>query len=71
LFGPASHRCHGCAWLTKWQREGHLQGTELKGLEVDLDDENSGSAEFSGGVKESRLLLRNKLVFLDLQLFDF
>ena len=48
-----------------------MQGTETKGLEWNSDDEDPGSAEFSGVEKESRLLLRDKLVFLDLQLLDF
>jgi len=74
LFGPAMACCICChcgSRLTEVQCRGHLQGTELKGLEMDLDDGNSGSAEFSGVVKESQLLLHDKLVFLDLQLFDF
>jgi hypothetical protein len=41
-----------------------MQGAETKGLEGKLDDENSGSAEFPGVKKESRLLLRDKLVLL-------
>jgi hypothetical protein len=41
-----------------------MQGAETKGLEGKLDDENSGSAEFPGVKKESRLLLRDELVLL-------
>ena len=41
-----------------------MQGAETKGLGRKLDDENSGSAEFPGVKKESRLLLRDKLVLL-------
>ena len=48
-----------------------MQGAETKGLEGQLDDENPGSAEFWGVKKESRLLLRDKLVLLDVQLLDF
>jgi hypothetical protein len=48
-----------------------MQGAETKGLEGKLDDDNSGSAEFPGVKKESRLLLRDKLVLLDVQLLDF
>ena len=48
-----------------------MQGAETKGLEGKLNDENSGSAEFSGAKKESRLLLRDKLMLLDVQLLDF
>jgi hypothetical protein len=48
-----------------------MQATETNGLERELHGENSGSVEFSGGAKESRLLFRDKLVFLDLQLFNF
>jgi len=47
-----------------------MQATETEGLEGKLDDENSGRAEFSGVEKESRLLLREKLVFLDFHLLD-
>jgi len=35
-----------------------MQGAETKALEDKLDDENSGSAEFPGVKKESRLPLR-------------
>jgi hypothetical protein len=42
------HCCHRCSRLTKMQRGGHTQTTEMKGVERKLDDENSGSAEFSG-----------------------
>jgi hypothetical protein len=48
-----------------------MQGAETKGLEGKFDDENSGSAEFPGVKTESRLLLRDKLVLLDVQLLDF
>jgi hypothetical protein len=40
------------ARLTKRQHGGHMQSTETKGLEEKLDDETSGSAEFSGIKKE-------------------
>jgi hypothetical protein len=53
------------------QRGDHMQSTEMKGVDWKLDGETSGSAEFSGVKKESRLLLRNKLVLLDVQLLDF
>jgi len=43
------------------QHEGHMQGTERKGIERELDDENSESAELSGVKKESRLLLSDRL----------
>jgi len=33
-----------------------MQATETEGLEGKLDDENSGTADFSGVEKESRLL---------------
>jgi hypothetical protein len=65
------HRCHRGSRLTKMQHGGHMQTTEMKGVEGKLDDENSGSAEFPGVKKESRLLLRDKLVFLDVQLLNF
>jgi hypothetical protein len=48
-----------------------MQGDETKGLDGKLDDENSGSAEFPGVKKESRLLLRDKLALLNVQLLDF
>ena len=48
-----------------------MQGTETKGLERKLDDENSGNAGFSGIKKRDLLLLRDKPVFLDPQLLDF
>ena len=47
-----------------------MQSTETKGLEEKLDDETSASAGFSGVKKESRLLLRDKLVLLDVQLLN-
>ena len=53
------------------QRGGHRQNTEIKGVEGKLDDETSASAGFSGVKKECQLLLRDKLVFFDLQLLDF
>jgi hypothetical protein len=65
------HCCHRGLRLMKMQHGGHMQSTEKKGLEWKLDDENSESAEFLGVKKESRLLLRNKLVLLDVQLLDF
>ena len=65
------HCCHSGSGLTKMQRGGHMQTTEIKGVEGKLDDENSGSAEFWEVKKESRLLLRDKLVLLDVQLLDF
>src|SRR5436853_6205231 len=37
----------------KMQPGGHMQGTETKGSEGELDDENSGSAEFPA-VKSNR-----------------
>jgi hypothetical protein len=42
------HCCHRGSRLTKMQRGGHMQSTEIKGVEGKLDDENSGSAEFKG-----------------------
>ena len=48
-----------------------MQSTETKGLEENLDDETSVSAEFSGVKKEWRLSLRDKLVLLDVQLPNF
>jgi hypothetical protein len=57
--------------LTKMQRGGHMQTTEMKGVEGKLDDENSGSAELAGVKKERRLPLRDKLVLLDVQLLNF
>ena len=48
-----------------------MQSTETKGLEEKLDDETSVSAGFSGIKKRDLLLLRDKPVFLDLQLLDF
>jgi hypothetical protein len=53
------------------QPGGHMQTTEMKGVEGKLDDENSGSAEFPGVKKEWRLPLRDKLVLLDVQLLNF
>jgi len=53
------------------QRGGHMQTTEMKGVEGKLGDENSGSAEFSGVKKEWRLPLRDKPVLLDVQLLNF
>jgi hypothetical protein len=48
-----------------------MQTTETKRLEEKLDDENSGSADFSGVKRRALLLeLRDKLMFLDLQLLD-
>jgi hypothetical protein len=75
LFGPVSR---GVAALLpsrlsadQVQYGGQLQSAETKGLEGKLDDDNSGSAEFSEVTKESRLLLRDKLVLLNIQLLDF
>jgi hypothetical protein len=65
------HRCHRGSPLTKVQCGGHMQTTEMKGVEGKLDDENSGSAEFPGVKKEWLLPLRDKLVLLDVQLLDF
>ncbi len=65
------HCCHRGSRLTKMQRGGHMQTTEMKGVERKLDDEHSGSAEFSGVKKEWRLSLRDKLVLLDVQLLNF
>ena len=48
-----------------------MQSTETKGLEENLDDETSVSAEFSGVKKEWRLSLRDKFVLLDVQLLNF
>jgi hypothetical protein len=48
-----------------------MQSTETKGLEENLDDETSGSAEFWGVKSECRLPLRDKLVLLDVQLLNF
>jgi hypothetical protein len=49
---------------------GHMEPVENRRLEATSDDETSANAEFSGIEKEG-LLLRDKLVFLDLQLLDF
>jgi hypothetical protein len=57
--------------LTKMQRGGHMQTTEMKGVEGKLDDENSGSAEFPGVKREWGLPLRDKLVLLYVQLLNF
>ena len=65
------HCCHRGSRLTKMQRRGHRQNTEMKGVEWKLDDENSGSAEFTEVKKEWRLPLRDKLVLLDVQLLNF
>jgi hypothetical protein len=46
------HCCHCGSRLMKKQCGGHMQTTETKGEEMELDDENSGSAEFSGVKKE-------------------
>jgi HSP20 family molecular chaperone IbpA len=48
------HCCHRGSRLTRMQHEGHMQTTETKGLEEKLDDETSGSAEFSGVKEEGR-----------------
>jgi hypothetical protein len=64
------HCCHRGCRLTKVQRGGHRQTTEIKGVEGKLDDETSGSAGFSGVKKEWRLALRDKLVLLDVQLLN-
>jgi hypothetical protein len=34
--------------VTKMQRGGHMQNTEMKRVEGKLDDDNSGNAEFPG-----------------------
>jgi hypothetical protein len=51
LSGPGSHGvaalCHRGSRLTRMQRGGHMQNTEMKGVEEKFDDENSGSAEVS------------------------
>ena len=65
------HCCHRGTGFMKVQCGGHMQTTEMKGVEGKLDDENSGSAEFPGVKKEWRLPLRDKLVLLDVQLFNF
>jgi hypothetical protein len=65
------HCCHRRSRLKKVQRRGHTQITEMKGVRGNWDDENSGSAEFSGVKKEWRLTLRYKLVLLDVQLLNF
>ena len=62
--------CHHGSRLMQMQRRGHMQTTEIKGIERKLDDESSGSAEFSG-VKKEWLPLRDKLVLLDVQLLNF
>jgi hypothetical protein len=73
LFGPVSHDVAALlpSRLSKVQHGGHMQSTETKGLEEKLDDETSVSAGFSGIKKRDLLLLRDKPVFLDLQLLDF
>jgi hypothetical protein len=65
------HCCHSGSCLTKMQHGGHMQSTEMKGLEEKLDDGIPVSAGFPGVKKESRLLLRDELVLLDVQLLDF
>jgi hypothetical protein len=65
------HCCHRGSRLTKVQRGGHMQTTEMKGVEGKLDDENSESAEFSGVKREWRLPLRAKLALLDVQQLNF
>jgi hypothetical protein len=57
--------------LTKVQHGGHMQSAEKKGQKGKLSDENSGSAEFWGVKRESRLLLRDEPALLDVQLLDF
>jgi hypothetical protein len=65
------HGCHRGSRLTKMQRGGHMQTTEMKGVEGKLHDENSGSAEFPGVKREGGLALRDKLVLVDVQLLNF
>jgi hypothetical protein len=65
------HCCHCGSRLTKMQHGGHMQTTEMNGVEGKLNDENSGSAEIPGVRKEWRLPLRDKLVLLDVQLLNF
>jgi len=65
------HCCHRGSRLTKMQRGGHRQTTEIKGVEWKLDDGNSGSAEFSGVKNEWPLPPPDKLVLFDVQLLNF
>jgi hypothetical protein len=65
------HGCHRGSRLTRMQRGGHMQTTEMKGVDGKLDDENSGSAEFPEVKREGGLALRDKLVLVDVQLLNF
>ena len=53
------------------QNGSHMENTESKGLEWNMGDETSGSAEFSGVGKADLLALRHEFGFPDLQLLDF
>ena len=53
------------------QHWGHMQGTEMKGLEEKLDDGNRTSVGFPGIETRDLLLLRDKTVLLDPQLLNF
>jgi len=48
--------CRRGSRLTKMQRGGHFETTEMEGVERKLDDENSGSAEFSAVKKAADIL---------------
>jgi hypothetical protein len=59
------HCCHRGSPLAKVQGRGHMQTTEMKGVDAKLNDEDSGSAEFSGVKKKWWLPLCDKLLLLD------
>jgi hypothetical protein len=65
------HCRHLGSRLTKVQSGGHMQTTEMKGVEGEWNDEKSGSAEFPGGKGDWRLPVGDKLVLLDVQLLNF
>ena len=50
---------------------GHMEPIENRQLEATSDDETSANADFSGVERRDLLLLRDKIVFLNLQLLDF
>jgi hypothetical protein len=50
---------------------GHMEPIENRRLEATSDDETSANADFSGVKRRDLLLLRDKIVFLNLQLLDF
>jgi hypothetical protein len=64
------HCCHRGCRLMKMQCGGQKQGTETKGLGGNGITEIREVPDFRE-TTESRLLLREKLVLLDVELFDF